>query len=478
MAVSVLSGEGLDRLTEALRGRVTVVAGPSGAGKSSIINALRLRSLGLESALGALDTAGAGAEAGGEEEEEEEGGAAGGVNGCGQAPGEAAAADGSPQQRLQDGAAPPPAGPQHAEQRDSSSSSAAGLQERHQQRGEGGGSAGAGALLAGLDLQAVGSVSQRIGRGRHTTRNVTLLELEGSGGGLVVDTPGFNQPTLGMPAGELAQHFPEIRRLLEQDRWVGAVAICSGGAGPPGQEAGGRGRGGGRVCSQSGRQAQLARGPVPGLRCRRARAIARARRPPAPPRTLPPSPCCAHPAPTPGPRLGAPVGAPSAAASTWRSRAVWCGGRGGSGTLYTPSCTVSSRRWRRWRRSGRPGRRAPRVLAGWGCQAAGRAAAATTTAHLGAPAGVLPAAALRAHLLPCSPPATLKPLFQRKHHRTSRLPRSKKRREGSVRVKSRAGGQQGVEARLETKSHRRVSRRSVKQKLSELVRAVEEDDAF
>lgn len=45
-------------------------------------------------------------------------------------------------------------------------------------------------------------------------------------------------------------------------------------------------------------------------------------------------------------------------------------------------------------------------------------------------------------------------------------------------MKSRAGGQQGVEARLETKSHRRVSRRSVKQKLSELVRAVEEDDAF
>lgn len=55
---------------------------------------------------------------------------------------------------------------------------------------------------------------------------------------------------------------------------------------------------------------------------------------------------------------------------------------------------------------------------------------------------------------------------------------SKKRREGSVRVKSRAGGQQGVEARLETKAHRRVSRRSVKQKLSELVRDVEDDQRF
>lgn len=55
---------------------------------------------------------------------------------------------------------------------------------------------------------------------------------------------------------------------------------------------------------------------------------------------------------------------------------------------------------------------------------------------------------------------------------------SKKRREGSVRMKSRAGGQQGVEARLETKSHRRVSRRSVKQQLSEMVKDVEDDSAF
>jgi ribosome biogenesis GTPase len=55
---------------------------------------------------------------------------------------------------------------------------------------------------------------------------------------------------------------------------------------------------------------------------------------------------------------------------------------------------------------------------------------------------------------------------------------SKKRREGSVRMKSRAGGQQGEEVRLESKSHRRVSRRSVKQQLSDLVRDVEEDSKF
>ena len=47
----MVTGEGLDELTAALRGQVSVVAGPSGAGKSTIINALRLRSLGLEGSL-------------------------------------------------------------------------------------------------------------------------------------------------------------------------------------------------------------------------------------------------------------------------------------------------------------------------------------------------------------------------------------------------------------------------------------------
>ena len=42
-------------------------------------------------------------------------------------------------------------------------------------------------------------------------------------------------------------------------------------------------------------------------------------------------------------------------------------------------------------------------------------------------------------------------------------------------MKSLAGGQQGLEARLESKTHRRVSRRSVKQRLSDLARDVEDD---
>ena len=45
-----------------------------------------------------------------------------------------------------------------------------------------------GALLPELALQT-GEISQKLGRGRHTTREVTLYEC---GGGLVADTPGFS----------------------------------------------------------------------------------------------------------------------------------------------------------------------------------------------------------------------------------------------------------------------------------------------
>ena len=60
---------------------------------------------------------------------------------------------------------------------------------------------------------AVGDVSQ-IGRGRHTTRNVTLLPVAG---GLLADTPGFNQPALeGVLPAELPAFFPEIQERTQQ----------------------------------------------------------------------------------------------------------------------------------------------------------------------------------------------------------------------------------------------------------------------
>ena len=63
--------------------------------------------------------------------------------------------------------------------------------------------------LVGVDL-ATGAVAQRTGRGRHTTRHVELWPLPG--GGMMADTPGFNQPNLDIKPTELARCFPEIRR--------------------------------------------------------------------------------------------------------------------------------------------------------------------------------------------------------------------------------------------------------------------------
>ncbi|MQL72274.1 hypothetical protein Taro_004618 [Colocasia esculenta] len=64
-----------------------------------------------------------------------------------------------------------------------------------------------------LGDQRVGSVSKRTGRGKHTTRHVSLLPLDGEG--FLADTPGFNQPSLlKVTKKSLAQTFPEIRWMI------------------------------------------------------------------------------------------------------------------------------------------------------------------------------------------------------------------------------------------------------------------------
>lgn len=63
----------------------------------------------------------------------------------------------------------------------------------------------------------VGEVSGKLARGRHTTRHVELFELPI--GGLLADTPGFNQPDLDCPPRELANYFPEACARL-------AIADC------------------------------------------------------------------------------------------------------------------------------------------------------------------------------------------------------------------------------------------------------------
>jgi ribosome biogenesis GTPase / thiamine phosphate phosphatase len=62
----------------------------------------------------------------------------------------------------------------------------------------------------------VGAVSDRWGQGKHTTRHVELFELPG--GGLLADSPGFNQPSITCSAQALAQYFPEAKQRLEQQQ--------------------------------------------------------------------------------------------------------------------------------------------------------------------------------------------------------------------------------------------------------------------
>lgn len=60
--------------------------------------------------------------------------------------------------------------------------------------------------------QRVNEVSGKLQKGRHTTRHVELFELPG--GGLLADTPGFNQPDLDSEPTQLALYFPEARKQL------------------------------------------------------------------------------------------------------------------------------------------------------------------------------------------------------------------------------------------------------------------------
>ncbi len=63
----------------------------------------------------------------------------------------------------------------------------------------------------GLTLKT-GTISEKVGRGKHTTRSAELLPLDK--GGTVVDTPGFTRLNfVDLEAGELAHYFPEFADL-------------------------------------------------------------------------------------------------------------------------------------------------------------------------------------------------------------------------------------------------------------------------
>ncbi len=85
---------------------------------------------------------------------------------------------------------------------------------------------GKSSLLNALDPRlalAVGEVSRKLGRGRHTTRHVERFAL--TGGGYVIDTPGFSSFD-GAEANwalkeQLAECFVEFRPYLDRCRFVG-----------------------------------------------------------------------------------------------------------------------------------------------------------------------------------------------------------------------------------------------------------------
>lgn len=81
-------------------------------------------------------------------------------------------------------------------------------------------------LCPGHELQT-GEVSQRIGRGRHTTRQVQLLPL--AKGGFVADTPGFTQIDLDfITSEELPEFFPEFQT-DEECRYRGCIHMAEPG---------------------------------------------------------------------------------------------------------------------------------------------------------------------------------------------------------------------------------------------------------
>ena len=95
--------------------------------------------------------------------------------------------------------------------------------------------AGKSTLLNALypDLQLkVGEISEKLGRGRHTTRQASLYPLDG---GYIADTPGFStfeqEQYARIPKEELADCFPEFAPYQGSCRFQDCAHVCEKGCG-------------------------------------------------------------------------------------------------------------------------------------------------------------------------------------------------------------------------------------------------------
>ncbi|MDP4180197.1 MAG: ribosome small subunit-dependent GTPase A [Bacillota bacterium] len=78
--------------------------------------------------------------------------------------------------------------------------------------------------IAGSSLMKTGEVSNKIERGKHTTRHAELIEL--SNGGFVADTPGFSSFELtGLELNDLELYYPEFQEYLNNCRFNGCSHI-------------------------------------------------------------------------------------------------------------------------------------------------------------------------------------------------------------------------------------------------------------
>ncbi|WP_424765853.1 ribosome small subunit-dependent GTPase A [Paenibacillus sp. sgz302251] len=78
------------------------------------------------------------------------------------------------------------------------------------------------AIVPGLTLET-NEISNRLGRGKHTTRHVELIEI---GGGLVADTPGFSQLDFNeLGIEDLGYCFVEMRELSPSCKFRGCTHV-------------------------------------------------------------------------------------------------------------------------------------------------------------------------------------------------------------------------------------------------------------